>query len=141
MTLRLEWPGFQLVHDEGILGLYWTDAAEMHVKAERCVEASLRVTSGDGSVQLTFRFRNAPSPTTDLIVVRIGVPAVHVQDAERLVQLLRREYGVRDRQGDDESGELSRVPALPDTWVLAPTGPASEDLFEEVMDRIENDTD
>lgn len=143
MTLRLEWPGFRLVHDEGVLGLRWPGAADLEVKAERCVEASLRPRSGDGSSgQLVFRFRSAPSETADLIVVRVGVPAAHVQGVEQLIQQLRHAYGVPDRQADeDDTADLVRVPAGAHGWVLAPVGPASEELFDEVMDRIENDAD
>ncbi|WP_171163998.1 hypothetical protein [Streptomyces sp. I05A-00742] len=142
MTLRLEWPGFRLVYEEGVLGLRWSDAADLWVKAERCVEASMRATSADGSGQLAFRFGSAPSDATDLIVVRAGVPADHVQDAEQLVQRLRREHGVPDRRADeDETAELARVPVGTDGWVLAPTGPASEELFDEVMERIKNEAD
>ncbi|MFJ9855370.1 hypothetical protein [Streptomyces sp. NPDC101150] len=142
MILRLEWPGFLLVYDEGVLGLTWSDAAALEVKAERCIEASLRPTSGEGSSQLVFRFRSAPSDATGLIVVRVGVPAAHVQGAEQLIQRLRREHGVPDRQAEEaETAELARVPAAAEGWVLAPTGPASEELFDEVMSRIENETD
>ena len=142
MNLRLEWPGFRLTYGEGVLELGWSGAATLDVKAERCVEASLRPRSCDSCGQLVFRFRSAQSEATDLIVVRVGVPAVHFQSTEHLIQRLRREHGVPDRQADeDETAELCRVPAGADGWVLAPTGAASEDLFGEIMDRIENDTD
>ncbi|PJM94416.1 hypothetical protein [Streptomyces sp. CB01373] len=142
MILRLEWPGFQLVYDEGVLGLRWSRAADLEVKAELCIEASLRPKSGDGLCQLVLRFKSAPSDATDLIVVRVGVPATHVQSVEQLIQRLRREHDVPDRQADEvETDEFVRAPMGTDGWVLAPTGPASEELFGEVMDRIENDTD
>ncbi|MFD0023851.1 hypothetical protein [Streptomyces sp. NPDC058382] len=142
MTLRLEWPGFRLVYDEGILGLLWSHAVDLNIKAERCIEASLRPKPGDGSCQMAFRFKSSAFDATDLIVVRVGVPAAHVQSAEQLIQRLRREYGVPDRQGEeDETAELGRVPAGAGGWVLSPTGPASEELFDQVMDRIENDVD
>ncbi|QTZ93810.1 hypothetical protein [Streptomyces auratus] len=142
MILRLEWSGFRLHYDEGILGLSWSDAAVLEVKAERCIEASLRPKSDDGACQLAFRFKSAPSDATDLIVVRVGVPAGHVQGTKQLLQRLRREHGVPDRQADeDEAVELARVPMGTDGWVLAPTGTASEELFDEVMDRIQNDAD
>ncbi|OIK00694.1 hypothetical protein [Streptomyces colonosanans] len=142
MILPLEWPGFQLSCNEGILGLRWPGAADLHVKAERCVEASLRPKSGDESCQLVFRFKSAPPDATDLIVVRVSVPAAQVQGAEQLIQWLRREHGVLDQQADeDERAELVRVPTGSDGWVLAPTGTASEELFDEVMDRIKNDAD
>ncbi|WP_432002542.1 hypothetical protein [Streptomyces sioyaensis] len=142
MILRLEWPGFQLDYDEGVLGLSWSDAAVLEVKAERCIEASLRPKSDDGSCELAFRFKSAPSDATDLIVARIGVPAAHVQGTEQLIHRLRREHGVPDRQADeDAAAELVRIPVGADGWVLAPTGPASEELFDEVMDRIQHDAD
>ncbi|MFI1617150.1 hypothetical protein ACH4VT_09240 [Streptomyces lydicus] len=142
MTLRLEWPGFRLVYDEGVLGLSWSGAAVLEVKAERCIEASLRPKSGDYLRQLAFRFKSAPSDSTDLIMVRVGVPAAHVQGTEQLIERLRREHGVPDRQADEEEpAELVRVPAGAGGWVLAPTGTASEELFDEVMDRIQNDAD
>ncbi|WP_327672192.1 MULTISPECIES: hypothetical protein [unclassified Streptomyces] len=137
MTQRLEWPEFRLEYGEGILQLNWSGAAVLEVKAERCIEASLRPISGDGSGQLAFRFRSASSDTTDGIVVRVGVPPAHLQSADALVQRLRREHGVPDRRADEEeAGELARVPAGAPGWVLAPAGPASEELFDEVMDRI-----
>ncbi|WP_262055978.1 hypothetical protein [Streptomyces sp. STR69] len=142
MILRLEWAGFQLEYNEGLLELRWPNAAVLEAKAERCAEASLGPMSGDGSAQLMFRFRSASSDATDLILVRVGVPAAHVQDAEHLIQRLRREHGVPDRRTDeDESADLSRLPARAPGWVLAPAGAASEGLFNEVMDRIANDTD
>ncbi|MGW3100888.1 hypothetical protein [Streptomyces sp. NPDC001100] len=142
MTLRLAWPGFQLKYNEGLLELSWPDAAVLEAKAERCAEASLGPVSGDGSAQLMFKFRSASSDATDLIVVRVGVPAAHIQGVEHLIQRLRREHGVPDRRTDeDESADLSRLPARGPGWVLAPTGAASEELFDEVMDRIANDTD
>ncbi|MGW0538062.1 hypothetical protein [Streptomyces sp. NPDC003032] len=142
MIQQLEWPGFRLTYDEGVLGLRWSDAADLEVKAERCIEASLRPTSDDRSGQVVFRFRSAPSDAPDLIVVRVGVPSAHVQGAEQLIQRLRREHGVPDRQADeDEAAELARVPAGAGGWVLVPADPASEELFGELMDRIENDAD
>ncbi|MFE0191967.1 hypothetical protein [Streptomyces sp. NPDC058989] len=142
MILRLEWPGFHLVYDEGVLGLRWSDAADLEVKADRCIEASMRPVSGEGSCQLVFRFKTAPSDATDLIVVRVDVPAAHVQGTEQLIQWLRHEHGVPDRQADeDQAAELVRIPVGADGWILAPTGPASEELFDEVMDRIKNDAD
>nr|WP_202538660.1 hypothetical protein [Streptomyces sp. SID8379] len=136
----MEWPGFELVLNEGVLGLRWTDAADLEVKTERCVEASLRPRSGDGSGQLVFRFRSASSEAGDLIVLRVGVPAAHVRGTEELLDLLRREHGVPERQAEeDEAADISRVPSDTREWVLAPTGPASEELFVEVMERIEND--
>ncbi|MHC0430647.1 hypothetical protein ACX6XY_10705 [Streptomyces sp. O3] len=143
MTLRLEWAGFRLAYDEGVLGLGWSQAAALDVKAERCVEASLRPGPGDGTARLVFRFRSAPPPdAADLIVVRVDIPAVHVQAADQLLDRLRREHGVPELQADEEgSAELARIPARAAGWVLAPVGPASETLFDEVMDRVEHDTD
>ena len=142
MTLCLKWPGFQLEYGEGVLQLHWPSAAVLEVKAERCAEASLGPVPGDGSAQLMLRFRSTPSDATDLILVRVGVPAAHIQGAEHLIQRLRREHGVPDRRTDeDESADLSRLPARAPGWVLAPTGVASEELFDEVMDRVANDTD
>ncbi|MFF4156462.1 hypothetical protein [Streptomyces sp. NPDC001678] len=142
MIHRLEWRGFQLVYDEGILELVWSGVATLAIKAERCIEASLHSKPGDGSGLLAFRFKSTSSDATDLIVVQVGVPAAHVQSAEQLTQRLRREHGIPDRQADeDETAELARIPAGTDGWVLAPTGPASEELFDEIMNRIENDPD
>ncbi|GAA2328593.1 hypothetical protein GCM10010431_58820 [Streptomyces kunmingensis] len=89
-----------------------------------------------------FRFRSAESHTADLIVVRADVPTAQVQSAEQFIALLRREHGVSDRLTDeDEATELERVPAGAAGWVLAPTGPASEELFSAVMHRIENESE
>lgn len=142
MIRGLEWPGFRLVYDEGVLGLRWSDAADLEVKAERCIEATMRPKPGDDSRQLVFRFRSGPSDVADLVVVRVDVPAGHVQGAEQLLQWLRREHDIPDRPTDeDETAELARVPAGADGWLLAPTSAASEKLFTEVMDRIEDDSD
>jgi hypothetical protein len=143
VRLDLAWPGFQVSYeDHHRLKFSWTGTGLAEFEAECCAEASLRPRSADGSGQLVFRFRGAQSDAADLTVLRVGVPAAHVQDAGQLVQRLRREHGVPDRQDDeDEAAELARVPAETDGWVLAPTGPASEELYDEVMERIENDTD
>lgn len=142
MTPSLEWPGFRIEYGEGTLQLCWSGTGIMDVKAERCVDASLRPRSGDASGQLLFRFKSAPADSTDLIVVRVGVPAAHFQGAERLIQRLRREHSVPERQvAEDEATDLARIPTGAEDWVLAPTGSASEDLFDEVMDRIGNDAD
>ncbi|MEU8139861.1 hypothetical protein [Streptodolium elevatio] len=138
MTLHLQWPGFQLDYCEGTLQLRWPAAVIMDAKAERCAAASLRSRSEDGSGQLTLRFKSAAPETTDLIAVRVDVPVGHVGRVEGLVELLRREHGVPDRPGDEETSDLVRIPAEEADWLVAPTGPASEQLFDEVMDRVAN---
>ncbi|MDK1472639.1 hypothetical protein QNO07_04230 [Streptomyces sp. 549] len=142
MTPLLEWPGFRLDYAEGVLSVGLPATADLEVKAERCVEVSLRPRPEGSSGQLLFCFRSAPPEAADLIAVRVVVPAVHFRDVEQLIQRLRRDHGVPDRQADEDgTAELARVPPGTDGWVLAPTGSASEKLFDEVMVRVESDAD
>ncbi|MFJ9175574.1 hypothetical protein [Streptomyces sp. NPDC102360] len=140
MIEHLEWRGFQLVYYEGVLQLIWSGSPNLEVKAEHCIEASLRLDPGAGPSELVFRFRSTAREASDVIVVRVSVPPIHVQEAAALVRRLRTEHSVPDRQPDeDEAAELTRIPADSPGWIVMPAGTASEELFDEVMERIGND--
>lgn len=139
MILCLKWTGFELTYREGTLELRWSTTAVLDANAARCAAASLRLRPDDGSGQLAFRFRSEGPGATDLIAVRIDVPAAHVRDAEQLIERLRREHNIPDRERDKETLQLDRIPVEADDWLLAPTSPVSEQLFDEVMNRIASD--
>lgn len=143
MTHTLDWLGFHVDDgDRRYLKFAWTGSGSAEFPIACCAEASVRPGSTDGSCLLVFRFKSQQSDATDLIVLRVGVPADRVQDAKWFVRWLHHEHGVPDRPVDeDEAASLERVPAGADGWLVAPTGQASEELFLEIMDRVESDTD
>ncbi|MFJ4713973.1 hypothetical protein [Streptomyces sp. NPDC088785] len=140
MKRELSWPGCEILLAEGAVEFAWPGIAFVQFAVAECAEASLRPRSPDGEGQLVFRFRAARPDTADLIVVRVAVPAAEVPEARDLVAELHHDHGVPDRPADEDgAARLEQVPDEARDWLLAPSGPASAELFAHVMDRIEND--
>ncbi|MFI9239952.1 hypothetical protein [Streptomyces sp. NPDC053079] len=142
----MHWPGFSLsCGSEGRLEFVWESFGVLDAKLERCVAATFHSPGPDSGCQLIFRFRFSAGGDAqerqDLVVVRVDAPARQAREAQMFMNTLWLQFGVPDQpeeRGDDT--ELERVPDGPG-WIVAPAGPASEELFEHVMARISRDTD
>ncbi|MFC9605933.1 hypothetical protein ACFTTN_20995 [Streptomyces niveus] len=133
--MKLGWPYFTLKNNGGQLEFEWQGAGVMEFHIDRCVSAALRPQGHDRAVQLVFQFNIAEPNASDLVETRIDVPAQNVRETERFLAVLRRDHKVPDRSHveTDDSG-LERVPNS-DGWLVSDAGPASEELFREVLAR------
>ncbi|MBT2405030.1 MULTISPECIES: hypothetical protein [unclassified Streptomyces] len=133
--MRLGWPYFTLKYNGAQLEFEWQGACLIEVHVHRCVSAGLHPPGPDGTGQLVFQFSGAESGSSDLIETHIDVPAQSLPETERFLAMLRHDHGVPGRsQGEAEDTELKRVPRG-DGWLVSDAGPASEELFRDVMAR------
>lgn len=135
MTVKLGWPYFTLKNNGAQLEFEWQGAGVMEFHIDRCVSAALRPQGHDRAVQLVFQFSTAKPNASDLVVTRIDVPEQNLRDTERFLAVLRRDHEVPDlSQVETDDSGLKRVP-IGDGWFVSDAGPASEELFREVLAR------
>lgn len=135
MTVKLGWPYFTLKNNGAQLEFEWQGAGVMEFHIDRCVSATLRPQGQDRAAQLVFQFNFAEPNAADLFETRIDVPEQNLRETERFLAILRSDHEVPDRSHPetDDSG-LERVPSG-DGWFVSDAGPASEELFREVLAR------
>lgn len=123
----------------------WEGLGVFDAKLERCVAATFHSPGPDSGCQMIFRFLFSAGGDAqerqDLVVVRVDAPAGQAREAQMFMDALWRQFGVPEQPEErSDDAELERVPDAPG-WIVAPAGPASEELFEHVMARIARDAD
>jgi hypothetical protein len=140
--VKLDWrPDFQLECDsDGLLILDWHRFCRITSNVRHCASIRLVPQGSDGAHQWIFQLRAQQRPTPGLLVIRVDVPPDRVNEAEEYTEVLRRRYGIPERQDDaGEDTALERTPVDSQQWIVAPAGPASEELFQHVMARVADD--
>ncbi|MEU9294781.1 hypothetical protein [Streptomyces sp. NPDC048266] len=168
--MSLEWDGFHLTLGRDGLQFVWGGRSIFEAGVTDCVSASLRhpKEAGEGH-RLVFRFRfPGAAAGTESVVIRVDVPPAAVEQAQRFVGVLWRDYSVPDQADAEREAEAGGEPekgaeeetaagagpgAVAETtsdapelarvpggrgWIVNPVGPRSEELFRDVMARLVN---
>ncbi|GAA2636030.1 hypothetical protein [Streptomyces vastus] len=139
--MKLDWPDFELeCTADGRLIFDWHGFCRIGFNVRRCASIRLVPQGPDGAHQWIFQLRAQERPTPGLLVIRVDVPQDRVNEADEYTEVLRRHYGVPERQDDaGEDTPLERTPVDSQQWIVAPAGAASEELFQDVMARVADD--
>ncbi|WP_405858642.1 hypothetical protein OG361_30620 [Streptomyces sp. NBC_00090] len=119
--MSLEWDGFRLsLGSDGLLEFTWIGGGIFETRVTNCLSASLRhPKEAGGSHRLVFRFRFPGIATgSESVVIRADVPVGKVDQAQRLVGVLWRDYGVPDEadaKADAETVTVSGTARAPVT--------------------------
>ncbi|MFE2559260.1 hypothetical protein ACFXGT_25170 [Streptomyces sp. NPDC059352] len=114
--MSLEWDGFRLSLGREGLAFTWAGGGFFEAGVAGCVSASLRhpKEAGEGH-RLVFRFRfPGIAAGTESVVIRADVPVGKVEQAQRLVGVLWRDYGVPD-EADAEAEAKAETDAVTGT--------------------------
>ncbi|MFG2723241.1 hypothetical protein ACGFW5_33835 [Streptomyces sp. NPDC048416] len=116
----------------------WAGTGVFDARVACCVAATLHP-GQDGGCQLVFRFQMGAEHGAAPVVLRVDVPPAQSGDAEEFMRALWSAYEIPDRPAEDTGAHhLARCPREAG-WILSPAAPASEELFQLVMDRVNAD--
>ncbi|WP_369147184.1 hypothetical protein [Streptomyces sp. R44] len=138
--MTLEWDGFRLALGREGLEFAWAGGGFFEAGVTSCVSTSLRRPSRpDECHRLDFRFRfPGTAPGAESAVIHVDVPPGAVEQAQRLQDLLWRDYSVMvdedgpgpeaeteaDVESEGDPGAAAEAEEAPETD--ADTGPARE---------------
>jgi len=162
---HLRCKGAEVYVGEGSLAVDWGPDAGLRVPAQWCTSVTM-VAGQDTGAQLVFQVRTGVGEATGFLKFRLDVDAEGTDTAGRFVEDIRRECGIEDVdegadedadenpdegdiedvEGDTEDVEgvdrkvegspLLRVPYGDPDWIGCPAGPATEELYVDVVDRL-----
>lgn len=110
--MSLEWDGFRLsLGSDGLLEFAWIGGGIFEARVTNCLSASLRHPKEAGERhRLVFRFRfPGIAAGTESVVIRADVPPGKVEQTQRLLALLWRDYGVPDQADAEVEAETVAV--------------------------------
>ncbi|MEU3742699.1 hypothetical protein AB0E78_37315 [Streptomyces sp. NPDC032198] len=97
----------------------------------------MRTHGPDSGAQIIFHFRPGSQGAVGRVMVRVDVPSTYTSQAIRFVEDLQRTHGLADLAAEaTEDDSLHRVPCDSEEWLADPVSAPSEELYQEIFDRI-----
>lgn len=135
--MKLILPHSELRVHEDVFHFHWSGFGSMNVRVNQCTSVSIRTHGQDSGAQIIFHFRPGDQGAAGRVMVRVDVPSPRTLDAIRFVDALHQQHGLADLATDTPEDEpLRRVPCDSEEWLAFPVSAPSEELYEEIFDRI-----